>query len=178
MNLGGRYLKNKKALMFLILVLIVTSVFSYQYLKLRQEYIILRRDAKYNFTKYLTLSLSSANVVDINKINTGDKKSILSLREMYKEISNSTVIAGLSFRDNFFLVDQSDMMTYQLALKKILDKTINNKLTEEDGQEIKLIIEDLTLIKKYVDENDNCDMKKYHTEIRPKLKFIKIPYKD
>lgn len=175
MNLGGSCLKNKKSLMFLILVLIVTSIFSYQYLKLRQEYIILRRDAKYNFTKYLALSLSSANAIDINKINEGDKKSILWLREMYEEISNSTVIAALSFKGNFFLIDRSDMMTYQLAVKEILDKTTNNKLTEEDGRKIKLIIEDLTLVDKYVDENNNCDMKKYHTEIRPKLKLLNIP---
>ena len=55
---------------------------------------------------------------------------------MYEEISNSTVIERLSFKDNFFLIDRSDMMTYQLALKEILDKATNNKLTEEDGCKI------------------------------------------
>ena len=166
-------MKNKRVTTFLILALFATILLSYQYVKLRFEYNNLRSEAKYEFMQHLSLSLSSASVVDINKINEGDKGNIEELRRMNEEINKLSSIPEIVSEQDFVLVDKADMIACELIMMNILTKINKEKLTEEDGRAFNLLGQDLKLIYGYVDKNEKFGRKKYETEVSPNLKILK-----
>ena len=166
-------MKNKRVTTFLVLALFVILGLSYQYVKLRFEYNNLRSEAKYEFMHHLSLSLSSASVVDINKINEGDKGNIEELRKMNEEISILSSIPEIVSEQDFVLAEPSNIMICQFILKDILTKVSKEKLTEEDERAFNFLVEDLKLIYGYVDKNDKFGRKKYETEISPNLKILR-----
>ena len=167
-------MKTKIPLIILILFL-ATGILSYKYLSLRNQQINLINKAKYNFTDHLSSSLIFANKIDINKNTKVSKDSILPLLNMYEHISDANIIAETFFNyDNHFaLIDPTDMKEYQLTLSEILYKLSNNTVDDEDTVKMKLLMVDINLIYKYVNENDTFTMKKYITDLRPNLKIIK-----
>jgi hypothetical protein len=68
--------------------LVIISGLAYQYLELRQNYNRLKSQVKYEITSHLISSEAFAKKIDLNKIITGDKNSILNMMHMYEDISN------------------------------------------------------------------------------------------
>lgn len=164
-------MKSKKTSVILILLLVAALVLSFKYVKLRFQYNDLKSRAKSDFARNIN---EAVNYVDIDKINTGGKDSICPMINMHESLNKAYADAYVFFDDGFVLVAPADLQAYQSTLDEILNKAASGKLTDEDASKIKMMNEDMKLIYKYVNSNDNITMKKYSSELRPQLRVVNI----
>lgn len=164
-------MKDKKTLISLILSLVVILVLAYRHLELRQNYINLESQIKHEITDHLGSSLAFANRIDLNKIATGDKNSILNMMYMYENISSLDAILTTTYYGRITLIDPLIMYDYKRILREIVDKSMKGQLSSEDINNISLINEDLKQIYEYVSESKELSDKKCIKELEPRLKI-------
>lgn len=167
-------MKNRKTQIFLVVAVILIVVLTFKYLALRKNYNTLEDQVKYEIKNHLSSSLTCESNIDLNKIATGDKKSILNLMHMYEEISDLNAILTTSYYGKTTPIDPLIMTDYQLVLKRIVDKSVQNQLKSEDINNVILITKDLELIYKYINENNKLTSEKFIKELEPKLNNLKI----
>jgi len=171
-------LKTRSVLTFLIFVLALTSLFfAYRYLQLCQKYNNIKTQEKSVLNTYLNSSISNADKIDLTKVSSGDKDSILSLMEMYEGISNSNIALWTTFSGQIEIVDPMYTSSYTIVLKDILNKCVKDELKPEDINNFKLLTENIKLIYNYISENDKLSSKDFKLKVIPYLKPIKLPSK-
>lgn len=170
----GAKLKNRKTQIFLIVAVILIVVLSFKYLELRKNNNALESQVKYEIKNHLSSSLSYESKIDLNKITTGDKNSILNMMHMYEEISDLNAILTTTYYGKITLINPLIMNDYKRVLRRIVDKSMQSQLKSEDINNVILITKDLKQIYKYIDENNKLTSKKFVKELEPKLNNLKI----
>ena len=169
-------MKNRKTLLFLIVMLIIATVLAGKYSVLNRNYSYLKDRVKDEIINDVSSSINFSSNIDLNKIKVGDKNSIVNLMHMYEEINNLDTILSLSYYGNFEVIDPALMHKYIRVLEPIVDKSLQEQLTSQDTNNISLIIQDLEQIDEYVSETKELSSKKCIKELEPKLKINQIIY--
>lgn len=170
----GYTLRNKKSLIALIVALTVLLLLACLYLSLRQNYNNLKDQTKAEIISHLNSSISFAKEIDLDKITTGDKTSVLNITHMYEDISDLDAILTTTYYGKITLIDPLIMYDYKRVIRKYVDKSIQGQLSTEDINNINLITNDIEQIYEYVGQNKNLSSEKFIKELEPKLKINQI----
>ena len=167
-------MKNKKALIFSIVALVIILGLAYKYFELMQNYISLKRQVRYEITSHLGSSISFAAGIDLNKVGIGDKNSVLNMLYMYEDISDlDATLTTISYGE-IALIDPLIMYDYKIVLREIILKSMQGQLTPGDINNIVVITDDIKQINKYVTENTELNSKRFIKELEPKLKIYQV----
>lgn len=169
-------LKKSTLSTFFISILIISLLFSlYNYLALNQKYYNIQKQERDVLNTYLSKSISDAHKMDLTKVSSDNKDSVLLLTDMYNCISNSDAALDTTFKGDIEIIDSMYTDQYTMILRDILDKCVNGKLKTEDINNFKLLVENIEQLDKYVRENDKFNSKNFKTKVLPHLKSIKLP---
>lgn len=156
---------------FFILIIICLFL-SFQYYDLLYKFNKIQKQEKSVLLTYLKSCIDNAEKINIEKLLMKENNSILYLINMYEGISNANIVLWTIFKGNIEIIDPMYTAQYTKILKNILEKSLNGNLELKDIRNLKLLIENIKIIYKYIYENNKFIKRDFEIKVLPQLKAI------